>query len=127
MQNQYGDIQLSRILSETCLREGFDAIIGALESTYHPLQPPALYHTLAQLGALSIEPEERTTRDILEELRSIFRHVCAESIKDVYRKPTRVCSCLDHKRRDKLIKTALDSLLVPWLPTNLATSSPLVE
>ena len=97
MQDQHRNIHLLQVLGEVGLGEGFDAIIGALEPTQHALQPPALYHTLAHLGAVPIEPEERTAGDVEEELRPIFQHGGSKAVKDVYRKSGGIGRRLDHK------------------------------
>lgn len=94
------NVDLLQVLSQIGLGEDFDTIVGILESAHGTLLPPAPDLALADLGALTVEAEERPGGDVDEELRSVFFHGSPETVKDTHLRALGVGVGFEHQRRD---------------------------
>src|SRR6267142_6061924 len=99
MHDQSWDVELFEILAEVGRRESFDAIVSRFNPAHHPLSPPVVDHALGDFRTWTVETIERTTGEILEELRAVSEQCSAKTIKDIQRQPARVGGRLDHQRR----------------------------
>src|SRR5674476_1255125 len=66
--NQRRHVEFLEVFGKIRLGERLDAVKGVLVPGLHPLEPERVHHTLRNLGAGPIGPEERTSGEILVEL-----------------------------------------------------------
>ena len=89
--------------------------------------PPCPNQTLADLGTLAIEAEERPRGDINEPPGSILSIAALKTLKTLFGVAFGLVPVFSINGQMALMWQALRTRSVPWRPRNLATPPPLVE
>ena len=98
MHDQGRDIDLLEVLGEISLREGLDALVGVFEAGLHAPEPELIQYALGDLDPRPIGTVE-LCRQVLVELRTVFRKAAPHVVEDLDREPLRIGRGFQHKRR----------------------------